>query len=92
MLTAKGSWTWGPAQQSAFQNNKLELIKTTVLMLYDPKAPCKVSADASFFGVGAVLLQFKEREWKPVAYASRSMTDTERRYAQIEKEALGVVT
>ena len=65
-------------------------MKPTVLTLYDPKAPCKVSADASSFGLGAVLLQFKEREWKPVAYASRSMTDTERRYAQIEKEALGV--
>ena len=38
----------------------------------------------------AVFLQFKEREWKPVAYASCSMTDTERKYAQIEKEALGV--
>ena len=28
--------------------------------------------------------------WKPVSYASRSMSETERRYAQIEKEALAV--
>ena len=42
------------------------------------------------FGLGAVLLQKEESEWKPVAYASRSMTETERRYAQIEKEALAI--
>ena len=65
-------------------------MKPTVLTLYDPKAPCKVSADASSFGLGAVLLQFKEREWTLVAYTSRSMTNTKRRYAQIEKEVLGV--
>ena len=28
------------------------------------------------------------QQWKPVAYASRSMTETETRYSQIEKEAL----
>lgn len=29
--------------------------------------------------------------WKPVAYASQSMTNTERGYAEIEKEALAIV-
>ena len=47
-----------------------------------------MSADASSYGIGAVLLQYNEGQWKPVAYASRSMSDSERRYAQIEKEAL----
>ena len=58
--------------------------------MYDPAAETKVSADASSFGLGAVMLQKAGNEWRPVAYASRSMTDTERRYAQIEKEALAV--
>eukprot|EP00731_Ephydatia_muelleri_P022771 Em0015g354a len=40
--------------------------------------------------LGAVLLQEKDSVWKPVSYASRSMSETERRYAQIEKEALAV--
>ena len=63
---------------------------STILALYDPKASIKVSADASSFGLGAVLLQESEAGWRPVAYASRSMNETEQRYAQIEKEALGI--
>ena len=47
-----------------------------------------MSADASSHGLGAVLLQMEANAWKPVAFASRSMSSTEVRYAQIEKEAL----
>ena len=48
-----------------------------------------MSADASCFGLGAVLMQRQEGGvMKPVAYISRSLTTTEQRYAQIEKEAL----
>ena len=90
LLSPRQSWYWGPAQEQAFAKVKAELIHPTVLTLYDPNACIKISADASSFGLGAVLLQQSSDEWKPVAYASRSMTETQRRYAQIEKEALGV--
>ena len=43
------------------------------------------------FGLGAVLLQRHGKDWRPVVYASRSMTEAEKRYAQIEKEALATV-
>ena len=88
LLSKSNAWTWGPPQSRAFEQVKQELSQPTTLALYDPKAPTKISADASSHGLGAVLLQQYDGVWKPVAYASRSMSDTECRYAQIEKEAL----
>ena len=50
-----------------------------------------MSADASKLALGAVLLQeIGEELWQPVEYASRKMTDTETRYAMVEKEALAI--
>ena len=58
-----------------------------VLNLYDPTLPVTIQADSSSKGLGACLLQNSQ----PVAYASRSLTETETRYAQIEKELLAIV-
>ena len=82
----------GPAQAGAFKEIKAELAKPTTLGLYNPDVPTKICAEASAYGLGAVLLQQQhDDEWKPVAFVSRSMTKTERRYSQIEKEALALV-
>ena len=81
LLSSKHVWLWGSEQENAFTRVKEELVKPTTLTLFNPEAEAKVSADVSSFGLGAVLLQQKGGEWKPVAYASRSMSPTERRYA-----------
>ena len=67
---------------------KHELTTPGILVHYNPDSETKVSADASSHGIGAVLLQKVADQWHPVAYASRSLSETESRYAQIEKEAL----
>ena len=84
LLSTKRSCAWGPDQERAYSELIAELTPPTVL----PLKPTQVSADASSFCLGAVLLQQSDKGWKAVAYASRSMTETERQYAQIEKEAL----
>ena len=90
LLAKNTQWVWGPDQREAFTQVKEELSQPTTLALYDSQAPTKLSADASSYGLGAVLMQQTDEQWRPVVYASRSMTDTERRYAQIEKEALTI--
>ena len=88
LLSTKRVWSWGPPQEKSFTDLKQELTQPAVLRLYNPEYPTKVSADASSHGLGVVLLQQSDSAWRPVAYASRAMTETEKRYAQIEKEAL----
>ena len=91
LLSLKYQWTWSDAQEEAFQRIKEDLVSSKVLVLYDHMKEIKVSADASSYGLGAVLEQRSTNgTWRPVAYTSRSMSDTEQRYAQIEREALAV--
>ncbi len=89
LLSKDSAWHWGECQEKAFQELKQCLMSTPILALYDPNKETKINADASSYGVGAVLLQKQnEKDWKPISYVSRALTDTETRYNQIEKEAL----
>ena len=89
LLVKDNLWTWGEPQERAFNHTKEVLTSSPVLALFNPNLETIVSADASSFGLGAVLQQKQPTgHLKPVAYISRSMTTTEQRYAQIEKEAL----
>lgn len=82
---------WNKELENEWQQLKKTLTTEPVLAYFDPKRKTKVSTDASKAGIGAVLLQAYGDHWRPVAYASRAMTETESRYAQIEKETLGLV-
>ena len=70
-LPSKGkSRMWGPSQSSALEKVKQEHSKPTTLALHDHSAPTKISADASVFGLGVVLLQKSKSTWKALAYTS----------------------
>ena len=80
-------FVWSEEQEKAFTEIKKLVTTAPVLSYYDPKADLEIQCDASQKGLGAALLQ----KGKPIAYASRALTDTEQRYAQIEKEMLAIV-
>lgn len=87
-LTRKDKpWHWSKDCEAAFQRIKMMLTKTLVLAYFDPGKEVVVQVDSSKDGIGAVLLQ----DGRPVEYASRSLTVSERNWAQIEKEASSVL-
>uniref|UniRef100_A0A8C8DRB5 ribonuclease H n=1 Tax=Oryzias sinensis TaxID=183150 RepID=A0A8C8DRB5_9TELE len=91
LLCEKNEWHWGNAQKEAFQKLKTELSSPRVLASYSIDAKTCVAADASSYGLGAVLTQEqKDGTWRPVVFISRGLTPAEKHYAQIEKEALAV--
>ena len=86
LLKTDVHWTWSTAQEEAFNKAK-ELITTApILAFYDPQKELYLENDASEYGLGAVLFQ----DERPIAYASRMLTDAETRYAQVEKEMLAI--
>lgn len=87
LLRKDVTFLWSPCQQAAFDRIKGLLTTAPILAFYDPSQPLELENDSSEYGIGSVMTQ----QGKPLAYASRSLSDTEQRYAQIEKEMLAVV-
>ena len=79
-------WDWSKDQDDAFLKIKEALQSTLKLAYYAVNKPVVVSVDASSHAIGAVLLQ----EGRPIAYSTKALTPTQKRYPQIEKEALAI--
>ena len=84
LLKKKNDFVWLTEQQEGFEAEKAAMTSETCLAHYDPQLKTRVVADASSFAVGSVISQQQlDGDWKPVAYASRTMSETERHYVQI---------
>lgn len=80
-------WEWTEKHTQAFEKVKEMISQAAILKYYNPAEQLVLQCDASESGLGAALMQ----KGQPIAYASRALTETEKGYAQIEKELLAVL-
>ena len=92
MLTQEAvPFIWSDAQNQAFNKAKQLIASAPVLAYYNLHKPVVLQTDASDYAVGGALLQPNDKgELQPVAFTSSSMSPTEQRYSQIEKECLAI--
>ena len=91
LLKNNVSFNWQTTHEKAFIEMKSALSADTYLSYFDPRATCKLVTDASDYGLGAVLLQTKGAVNRPIAFASKSLTELEAKYTTTEKECLALV-
>jgi hypothetical protein len=84
---------WSTEQDKSFKELKRRLTNAKTLAYFDQDADTVLISDASPVGLGAILAQRQEDcdQYRAVCYASRALSDVERRYSQTEREALGIV-
>ena len=88
VLTRKNAdWNWTAECQQAFEKIKNLITEDALLAYFDMNKELFLQVDSSQSGVGCFLHQ----DGRPIEYASKTLTDTQRRWAQIEKELLSVV-
>ena len=87
----KSKFKWTEVHQKEFDAIKEYFKESTTLSFFDPDLPTWIFVDASYAGLGAVLAQGQDIDnTNIIAFASRATTSIERRYPQIDLEAIGV--
>ncbi|GFW57776.1 uncharacterized protein K02A2.6 [Trichonephila clavipes] len=83
---------WSKDCQVAFEQIKKEICSPKILVHYDPSLPLTLASDASPVGIGCVLSHvYPDGSERPIAFASRTLSGSEKKYSQIDKEALSIV-
>ena len=92
LLQADQKWIWNKECTEAFRLAKQHLTSEQLLTHYDPALPLTLAADASAYGVGAVISHsYPDGSECPIAFASHTLSPSEKNYVQLEKEALSLV-
>ena len=84
-------WRWSKDCQQAFDKAKSSLSQASAMAHYDVTKPTKLYCDASPYGVGACVMHIINGKEQPVVYTSWTLSNAERGYAQIEREALALI-
>ncbi|CAM5080298.1 unnamed protein product, partial [Eretmochelys imbricata] len=92
LLWGSSTLMWTTDAQASFKMVKDLIVHSPVLALFSPALPTIVTTDASDYGLGVVLTQLHEDNTeRTVAFASRTLSNAERKYSAVEKEALACV-
>ena len=91
LLKKSSKFKWTNDCQAAFEKLKTDVISATKLSHYNETKPLILATDASQRGIGAVLMQKQNDEERPIAHASKTLSSTQQRYSQIEREALSII-
>jgi len=85
-------WKWEREQEEAFTKLKEIFTMKPVLAAPNLDKEMRVEADASDYATGGVLsVRGEDEKWRPVAFISKSLNDTERNYEIHDKEMLVVI-
>ena len=84
------NFRWEKEQQNGFKTLKSAITSAEVMAYYDQDAGTRMIVDTSPVGLGCILEQRHGEDFLPVAYASRTLNAVERRYSQIDREALAI--
>ena len=92
LIRKNAVWKWNQQEEKAFKTMKNAVLNHSTNTYFDPSRKTELIADASPVGLGCVLIQ-KDEEDTPyiIEFASRTLSDVEKRYSQTEKEALSLV-
>ena len=86
------SGCYNKRQEKAFKKLKKRFTKELVLAAPDINKKMRMEVDASDYTTGGVLsMKCKDRLWRPVAFLSKSLNETERNYEIHNKEMLAIV-
>lgn len=92
LLESKRPWRWSKKEQEAFEMAKELLSSDRTLVGYDINRELLLICDSSEYGLGAIIAHvMDDGSERPIMMASRTMQAHERRYGQIDKEALAII-
>ena len=89
-MTKQVLWEWTETQQESFETLKKALTIYPILRIPIKDAPFRVECDSSDFSNGVILSLFIEGKWHPIAYHSRTLSETERNYEIYDKELMAI--
>ena len=83
---------WSQECKESFKELKFLLTAKAVMANFEVGRQTRLYVDHGPEGVASTVAQLHGKDWRPVLYTGRSLTETEKRYSKVEGESLGVLT